>query len=307
MFGTEILSDLFFFERGYLNGNHFAWRNREPILIDTAYKTGYQATERMVNDVGADIDRVSLIINTHCHCDHVGGNRIIQERSGCGVAVHKIGKHFIDTKDDWSTWWRYFAQEADFFSCTRALDDGELISVGPHEFQVIYTPGHSADGIVLYNRQAKILLSSDTVWEKDLAAITIRVEGSRAIFDMLESLERLRNLDVGITYPGHGRPFTDLAAAVHRAVKRLEQYLTDGTRVGDDLLKKIIIYTLMMKPGAEAATFFDSLMKTSWFPETINMYFDRDYLKKFEEILTLLLQRGLVKIKDGRMFTTVKP
>ena len=78
----------------------------------------------------------------------------------------------MDTRDDWSTWWRYYVQEADFFTCSQILGNGETIRVGPHDFQVIHTPGHSADGIVLYHHDAKILLSSDTLWEKDIAVMT---------------------------------------------------------------------------------------------------------------------------------------
>ena len=52
----------------------------------------------------------------------------------------------------------YYNQEADFFDCTRGLADGETVAVGPHAFEVIYTPGHAADGIVLYNRENRLLL-----------------------------------------------------------------------------------------------------------------------------------------------------
>ena len=277
MSSVEILPNLFFFERGYLNGNHFAYRNEAPILIDTAYKADFETTERIIAEIGVSLGNVRLIINTHCHCDHIGGNRIVQDRSGCDVAMHEIGKHFIDTRDDWSTWWRYFVQEADFFTCTTGLEDGDQVCIGPHEFQVIHTPGHSADGIVLYHRNAKILLSSDTLWENDLAVMTTRIEGSRTISVMLESLEKLKKLDVRVVYPGHGRPFTDLITAMRKAVSRLQGYLKDETRIGDDLLKKIIVYTLMMKRSACAETFFRNLMGTPWFVETVDMYFHGDY------------------------------
>ncbi len=307
MSAVEILPDLFFFERGYLNGNHFVYRNEAPILIDTAYKADFEITERLIADIGVNLEDVSLIVNTHCHCDHVGGNRIIQNRSGCDVAMHKIGKHFIDTGDDWSTWWRYYVQEADFFTCTTGLEDGDLVCIGPHEFQVMHTPGHSADGIVLYHRKAKILLSSDAVWENDMAAMTIRIEGSSAIFAMWESLERLAKLDVRMVYPGHGKPFTDLGAAIRKAVGRLQGYLKDRTKIGDDLLKKIIVYTLMMKRSAQVETFFPYLRGTPWFVETVDLYFHGAYQTKYEDVMKRLLQRGIVKNENGRLFTTVKP
>ena len=40
----EILKDLFFIERGYLNANHFVYRSGQPILIDTAYIADFAET-----------------------------------------------------------------------------------------------------------------------------------------------------------------------------------------------------------------------------------------------------------------------
>ena len=304
---VEISNDLFFIERGYLNGNHFVYRSKEPVLIDTAYISGFDETERLINTLDIDLSDISLIISTHCHCDHIGGNRIIQEKSGCDIALHKIGKHFIDTQDDWSTWWRYYNQEADFFNCTRALEDGEIVAVGPHKFQVIYTPGHAADGIVLYNEEEKVLISSDTLWENDMAVMTIRVEGSAAIFKMMESLEKIESLDVKIVYPGHGRPFTNIKEAISKSKKKIERYINNRELIGLDLLKKIIIYTLLMRKIVVREEFFDQLMKTHWFKETIELYFSEEYEVKYNEIMQDFIQREIVKQKDGKLFTTVKP
>ena len=179
---VEIMEDLFFIQRGYLNGNHFVYRSEDPVLVDTGYVSDFQTTVALIQSLGVDLSRTRLIVNTHCHCDHIGGNKMIQERSTCDIAMHKIGKQFIDTWDDWSTWWKYYQQDADFFNCTTALENGDRLSVGPHEFEVIYTPGHSSDGIVLYHKKEKVLISSDTLWEDDMAVMTIRVEGSRACF-----------------------------------------------------------------------------------------------------------------------------
>lgn len=304
---NEILKDLFFIERGFLNGNHFVYRSDAPILIDTAYSADFDETEKSISRLGVNLADVSLIISTHTHCDHIGGNHAIQQKSGCQIALHKIGKYFIDTRDDWATWWRYYNQEAEFFDCTRALEDGELITLGPHEFEVIYTPGHAADGIVLYNRRDKILISSDTLWQTDMAVMTLRVEGSRALFDMQASLQKIENLEVQTIYPGHGPPFKDLRKAITRSKKRIEKFLKHPEAIGEDLLKKIIVYTLMMKKVMPAAGLYGYLMQTIWFKETVDLYFKGRYEAKYEEILNSFLKRGIVKSDKGELYTTVKP
>ncbi len=231
---SEILPDFFFIERGYLNGNHFAWRGERPVLVDTAYLPHVDATLEILAGIGVDPARTAQILTTHCHCDHVGGHRRIQALSGCGIALHPLGRHFIESRDDWSTWWRYYDQPAEFFDCTRSLEDGETVEVGPYRFTVLHTPGHSADGLVLYCAAEKVLLSSDALWEKDVPVVTVRVEGSRALFDAIRSLERIASLEVHRVYPGHGPGFEDVPAAVARSRERLQRYLQQPQELGRD-------------------------------------------------------------------------
>ena len=307
MTANEILKDFFFIERGYLNGNHFVYKSEAPILIDTGYISDFHETAELIRELGVNLTDVSLIINTHSHCDHIGGNKIIQEKSGCDIALHHVGKYYIDTGDSWSTWWKYYSQEADFFDCTRGLNDGETIDVGPHRFQVIYTPGHASDGIVLYNRKEKMLISSDTLWENDLAVITVRVEGSTAVFDMQQSLQKLESLDVKIVYPGHGKPFRGFKKALSKSKEKIEGYLLHREIIGDDLLKKITVYTLLMKKTMREDGFFQYLMDTSWFRETVDFYFNSEYETKYNEIINNFIESGVIKRVNGDLYTTVKP
>jgi hydroxyacylglutathione hydrolase len=303
----EILKDLFFVERGYLNGNHFVYRGGKPVLIDTGNVRNFAQTDQIITGLGVDLSRVRLIINTHTHCDHIGGNRSIQAMSNCDIALQRFGKHFIDTLDDWSTWWRYYSQEADFFKCTVALEDGDMVAVGPYEFQVIHTPGHAADGIVLYHHGSGILISSDTLWENDMAVMTLQVEGSRALFFHLESLDRLADLKITTVYPGHGRPFADVKRAISSARRRVKGFLKNRERIGDDLLKKIMIFTLLMHGSVDEARFFEQLMGTFWFRETVDMYFTGEYEAKYDEVMKGLFNRDLVRRRGSRIYSSVKP
>ena len=117
----EILEDLFFIERGYLNANHFVYRGDPSTLIDTGYITDFETTRRIITDLDLDLSEVSAIVTTHCHCDHIGGNNRIQHLSGCDIIQHDIGRIFIETRDDWATRWKYYIQQAEFFT-TRTFD-----------------------------------------------------------------------------------------------------------------------------------------------------------------------------------------
>ena len=104
------MEDLFFIERGYLNGNHFVYRSKAPIMIDIGYVSDFSETKALILDLGVDITYIGRIINTHCHCDHIGGNRFIQEKSGCEIALNLASDrktfHCIDSRDNRSAWWK---------------------------------------------------------------------------------------------------------------------------------------------------------------------------------------------------------
>ena len=200
-----------------------------------------------------------------------------------------------------------YNQEADFFKCTRSLEDGDVLKIGLHEFQVIYTPGHASDGIVLYNREQKILISSDTLWENDMAVMTLRVEGSLALFSARKSLEKIASLDVRQVYPGHGKSFKDVETALSIAIKKIDQYMEDRERIGKDLIKKIIIYTLLMKKSINEKDFFPFLMTTVWFKETVDFYFNKEYKILYQHIMDGFIQNKIVKVENNRFITLIKP
>lgn len=306
--GTEILENLFFVERGYLSGNHFAYRATAPVLIDTAYASELPKTLASLEALGIPWRKTRLVVSTHAHCDHVGANRAVQEASGCEVALHRVGKGFLDTGDRRSPWWDYYHQQAEPFACTRGLEDGEEVPVGPHRFRVLHTPGHAADGIVLYEPRARVLLSSDTLWERDIPVITEAVEGDGAVDALLGSLDRIAGLEIHRVFPGHGPPFSDARGALARALARLAAYRADPRRVGEDLVKRILVYTLLMSGDFAEEELLPHLLGTAWFPDTVARYFGPGREgETYRETVEALQRRGALRRENGRILTAVRP
>ena len=86
----------------------------------------------------------------------------------------------------------------------------------------------------------------------------------------------------------------------------MQTYLSAREKIGSDLLKKISIYTLLMQKTVAEDSFFQQLMSTFWFKETVDLYFDCQYEQKYAEVMKGFLQRGIVKRENGKLYTTIK-
>jgi glyoxylase-like metal-dependent hydrolase (beta-lactamase superfamily II) len=304
---SEIRPNFFFIERGWLNANHFVFNGKRKILVDTGYINDFEETRRWIEAVGVDLKSIDLVISTHSHCDHIGGNKRIKEISGCQIAIHKIDKQSIDSRDQWATWYRFYDQEAEFFRVDVALEDGEVVCLEDLELRIIHTPGHARGGISLYCAKERFLISSDALWDGDLGVLNTIVEGREAPILARESLDKIRCLDFRTVYPGHGGIISDPEAAIQKCEQKLEDFINNPKKLGKDHLKKILIWVLLMKRGYRTDDFFGYLLRVPWFKAVVDAYFEGRYQDQFSDLLGELMARNIIFIKDGYFQTSVKP
>ena len=295
-----IADGLYFFERGWLNGNHFAYvGGDEVVLIDTGYLPSLPHTEKLLAQVGVSLGRVHRIVCTHSHCDHIGGNARIQTAAGCRITMHPIQKRIIDDRDDWATWARYYEHEAEFFRVDDTIQEGDELRLGPLRFQVFHVPGHAPGMLALYEPRLKVLLPSDAVWDGDVGVINTHVEGTIAPWLALDSARRLAALDVRVIYPGHGPVITDPARAFDRAIRKIERMIADRQALGWDQLKKMMLYALLMWGGMPQEKLFPRLMATPWFLDPIRRYLGGNPEACYNQAMDEFLDRGLVALVGG--------
>ncbi|MCB2227409.1 MAG: MBL fold metallo-hydrolase [Desulfarculaceae bacterium] len=303
---TPITDELFFIERGWLNANHLVFTGAPKTLIDTAYIRDRSETESLIAQCGLGIEQVELIVTTHAHCDHIGGNAEFQRRSGCQVALHEVDRYNVDYKNAMATWWAYYQQEAEFFPTHGTLTDGAVITLGEMNFLVMHTPGHGMGQIVLYGLDTGWLVSADNVWGGDFGVLTTRIEGLDAPFRLRDSLERLARLKVKRIFPGHGPILEDGPAAIEACLARVGAFLAEPKRMGRDQVRKIMLYTLMMRGPEYRHELWERLKTSPWFPETVDLYFDGKMEHTFEENLEYLTGQGLIKEdEEGRLICTL--
>jgi glyoxylase-like metal-dependent hydrolase (beta-lactamase superfamily II)/predicted DCC family thiol-disulfide oxidoreductase YuxK len=147
--------------------------------------------------------RISKIVATHAHEEHVGNLNWISERTGAPIYVSQMTADFLMPFKT-LPWARalIIGQPPNLEAPFSILADSLRTSSG--ELQVIAAPGHCDDHIVLYDTKEKVLLAGDAFMGAYFSTPNPDVDSQK----WLDSLQRLMELDVEILVEGHGHIHT---------------------------------------------------------------------------------------------------
>lgn len=114
--------------------------------------------------------RLSHILNTHHHADHVSGNLALQQATGCRVVGLNVGREAIPGLDT-------------------GVNEGDTVAIGAHVAQVLAVPGHTQGHLAFWFAGEQALFCGDTLFAMGCG----RLLGGTAP-QLWRSLDRLRQL-----------------------------------------------------------------------------------------------------------------
>lgn len=103
------------------------------------------------------------LVNTHCHIDHVLGNKFVSDKYGLPLISHKGEAVVLAMQPQISTMYGIAYDPSP--SITEFLDDGDTLEFGNTKLKVLFTPGHSPASISFYNEEARILIGGDVLFQ----------------------------------------------------------------------------------------------------------------------------------------------
>jgi glyoxylase-like metal-dependent hydrolase (beta-lactamase superfamily II) len=157
-----------------------------------------------------------VVINSHTHYDHVGGNYAFDTIYGTGLEytrAHERGRPHAEVAEFVGAGWIWKKTPVGFspdtfesrpFAISERLADGQLVALGGVELEVLLTPGHAPDSLCLLDRRRLLLFSGDTLYP---ATLYTHLPGSD-FGDYERSAERLASLvsAVDTVLPAHNEP-----------------------------------------------------------------------------------------------------
>jgi len=187
-----------------------------PIMTNTYILGDSGSGEGLVVDPGGHVGAIrtalerhkldcKLIVNTHAHFDHVGGNAELHKATGAPILIHAAEAPFLDQL---STQARMFGMSVDNSPAPeRTLDEGDTVEVEGLKLSVLHTPGHSPGSISLVVEGAGMILVGDLVFQGSVGRTDLPGGSMRALVDSVKSKIFVHPDDTKL-YPGHGPPTT---------------------------------------------------------------------------------------------------
>jgi hydroxyacylglutathione hydrolase len=168
-----------FFKQIKLHGDNFSYiivdeASREAAVVDSSFNA-----DEIQRILTAENFKLKYIICTHGHSDHTAGNYELKTVLGGQIVAHSLSRTRAELK----------------------VEDGDILEVGKVPIKVLYTPGHTTDGICLIVDGSKIL-TGDTLFVGECGRTDLPGGSSRSLYESL--FNKLMQLgDEVEVYPGH--------------------------------------------------------------------------------------------------------
>jgi len=171
----------------------------ELVLIDTGAGPSVNKIIQNIEKMELDPAKISTVILTHCHIDHVGGAHEFKRRFGSRIVMHEVDSTAVETGDNRMTaahW--YGVNFAPLAVDTKLTKEEERFTVGGQEISCLHTPGHTPGSISVYlDRGGKRILFGQDIHGPFLA------EFGANMSHWQKSMEKLLELKADILCEGH--------------------------------------------------------------------------------------------------------
>ena len=188
----------------------------ELVLIDTGAGMNTNAIIKNIEQLGLDPGKISTVILTHCHIDHVGGAHEFRRRFGSQVVIHELDAGAVETGDKVSTgasW--YGVNFAPLPVDVKLVKNEELLYFGAQKVVCLHTPGSIS---VYLDKEGKRVLFGQDIHGPFLA------EFGADMSHWETSMEKLLALKADILCEGHFGVYQPTSKVTEYIERYLDEY-----------------------------------------------------------------------------------
>jgi glyoxylase-like metal-dependent hydrolase (beta-lactamase superfamily II) len=265
------------FERGWLSSNNVLCVDSSvTALIDSGYSTHSTQTVELCTAALGNRS-LDLLINTHLHSDHCGGNAALQIRYPELRTLIPPGQaSLIASWDQVGLSYAATGQTCPRFTFDGLLSPGAVISMADANWEIHAAAGHDPHSIILFEPSSRTLISADALWEDGFGIVFPELEGENAFEEVAATLDMIEKLAPSWVVPGHGPIFRYRPDVMGRSRQRLDAFVKNPQRHARHAAKVLLKFKLLelqqvdykdLLSWAESVSYFQ-LIRKRFFPST---------------------------------------
>jgi len=173
---------------------------KEAIVIDPGDEIS--RIQRCLTDLGL---KLTQILITHAHIDHVGGALRLKRLTGAQILLNENDLPLLAMMESQAGWLGIATPETE--TPDDSLQDGMRVGLEAFPAEVIHTPGHTQGSVCLHFAPLDLLIAGDTLFAGSIGRTDLPGGNARQIIDSIHS--RLLTLpEETAVIPGHGQATT---------------------------------------------------------------------------------------------------
>ena len=142
-----------------------------------------------------------MLLNTHCHLDHVFGNKFVNESWGLTLHLHQKEKAMLEYAPASGLMWNmpFDNYQGDFIF----IKEGDVLRLNEDELTIIEVPGHSPGHVCFYSQKQNFVIGGDVLFQRSIGRTDLPGGNHETLLSSIR--QKLFVLpDETIVYSGHG-------------------------------------------------------------------------------------------------------
>lgn len=195
----EIRKNLFLLDEGGMSTGYLIAGEKMACLIDTM--NGFTDLKKVCQSL---TDKPLMVINTHCHPDHIHGNYCFDK-----VYIHPADKEEALEFASIPEYLELLKEHNAVFPPYDFVEDGQVIDLGGRTLKIFLLPGHTNGGILLLCPEERVLFTGDSINHH----LWMQLPNCTSIKTFSENLKKLLFLEkeADIILHGHSHDYDDIS------------------------------------------------------------------------------------------------
>ncbi|MEQ9426573.1 MAG: MBL fold metallo-hydrolase [Cyclobacteriaceae bacterium] len=145
--------------------------------------------------------KVVKLINTHCHVDHVFGNKFVKAHFGVELFIHKKDEPTLEAVKVYAP--VYGIDKYEPATADKYLDENDHVEFGDSSLDILFVPGHAPGHIVLVHKEQKFCIGGDVLFHGSIGRTDLPGGDFDTLIENIHS-KMFKLDDETKVYPGHG-------------------------------------------------------------------------------------------------------